>query len=127
MFMLFNCTLLGCLLAGVISEVVTIATPQKILKIEELEPEDILKSRFYKYMFMLSAFYLIGIVLMFFAGDSIFRIYAAILLCNSIVVWICKGWLRKFNLFFVAESTLCLILLLDACRVIVRALIPFLR
>jgi hypothetical protein len=124
---LFNCTLLACLAAGVISEILTIAAPGKILEIVDLQPEEILQSRFYKYMFMLSAFYLIGIVLMFFAGDAIFRIYALLLLCNSVVVWVFKGWLRKFNLLFIAESTLCLILLLDACRVIVRELAPIIK
>jgi hypothetical protein len=119
----FNIVLFGCLAAGVILEVITVTAPARILKAQELDPEELLGNRFYKSVFILSAFYMIGIMLMFIADDRYLRIYATILLCSSIVVWFLKKWLARFQVIIIAESTVCLILLLDTLRKIITGAI----
>jgi hypothetical protein len=119
----YHVLLLLCLAAGVVSELIAITVPDRVLQIEEAEPQQMLQSRFYKVIFGLSGFYLTGIILMFFTAEHFFRLYATILLLNSLVIWIVRRWLMRFRLVFVLEATLCLILLLDSCRVLIKDLI----
>lgn len=120
---LYHILLLICLAAGVISEAITISIPERVLKIEDATPQEIFQDRFYKLIFILSGFYLVGILLMFFTEEHFFRLYAAILLLNSVIIWTVRKWLMRFRIFFIVESTVCLILLLDSCRVLIKDLI----
>ncbi len=123
MSVLYDAFLLFCASAGVVSEIITIAVPEKIVGMLQRDPEEIVQQGFYRFVFVLSAFYLMAIILMFFSAFPVFRIYGVILLVNSLLIWIARKWILQYRFFQVAESTICLILLLDVVRKIGRLII----
>jgi hypothetical protein len=114
--------LLFCSGAGVISEIITIAMPNRIVGMLQRDPDEIIHNGFYRFMFLLSSFYLLAIFLMFFSGYGVFKIYGLILLLNSFFIWIARKLVLRYRVMQVAESTLCLILLLDVIRTVGRSL-----
>jgi hypothetical protein len=123
MSQLYDVFLVMCATAGVISEIITIAVPEKIVGMLQRDPEEIIERGFYRFVFVLSAFYLLAIFLMFFSAFPAFRLYGVILLANSFIVWIARKWILRFRLLQVAESTICLILLLDVIRKVGRLIL----
>lgn len=115
--------LIVCVFAGIISEIITISMPDKVLGIAEKNPDEILNGRFYKVIFFFSAFYFLGIILMFFSGVDIFRMYAVWLLLVSFTAWILRKWLIRFRYLQITESTVCLIVLFDVLRTITKNIV----
>lgn len=115
--------LLVCALAGIISELLTIAMPDKILGITDSNPEELLANKFYKALFVLSGFYLVVVVLLFASGIERFQTYAFVMLCMSLLGLIFKTHLKKYPSVFILESTISLIILLDIVRRIVKEFI----
>lgn len=102
--------------AGALSEIITIAVPEKIIAITQKEPEDLLNTKFYRFVFTLSGVYFITIILLFFSGINRFQVYALILLIISVTGWNLRRIKRGYMYLLLAESTICLILLLDIVR-----------
>lgn len=113
-------TILICACAGVISELITIALPEKIVKITEKEPDKLLKEKFYRLILILSFPYMLAIILLLFSGNERFRIYAVIILTISLFGWIFKTKLKHHLYIIMIESGICLILLIDVVRNIMR-------
>lgn len=111
--------LLVCAIAGVLSELITIAVPEKIITIPEQKPEELLKRKFYRIIFILSGLYMLVVVLLIFSGINRFQLYALIIFIMSVFGWIFKETLKKNEYVIVGESTICLILLLDVIRSII--------
>ncbi len=115
--------LLVCVCAGILSELITIAIPYKILGITEQEPEKLLKKRLYKVLFTLSGLYILSIVLLLFSGYERFRIYAFVILVLSLNGWVFRGTLKKHTYIVVIESTINLILLIDVVRTVIKEIV----
>jgi hypothetical protein len=111
--------LLFCSCAGIIAELITIAVPEKIISITEKNPEELLQKRFYKIIFTLSSFYMVVVLLLLFSGIQRFQIYALIIFIISFSGWLFRAKLKKHDYLVVAESTICLILLIDIVRSVV--------
>ena len=79
-----------------------------------------MESRFYRFVFMLSGLYLGAIVLMLFSGVERFKLYALLLIALSFAAWLLRSLLLRMRVMQVAESTICLILLLDVARSLIR-------
>ncbi len=116
MSLIFIFFLLIFAFAGIISEIITITVPEKIISIIQKDPEQLLQQRFYKFVLILSGLYMGAIILLFFSGIDRFRSYAVIILCLSLTGWIFRAKLEKYTFFVIANSTVCLILLLDVVR-----------
>ncbi len=110
-----------CAGAGIISELITIAIPDKIITITEQEPERLLRKKFYRFIFTLSGLYILAIVLLLFSGIERFRNYGLIILGLSTLGWLFRSRLKKYTCLLIAESTVSLILLIDIVRRIVEA------
>ncbi|MBD3393463.1 MAG: hypothetical protein GF418_15110 [Chitinivibrionales bacterium] len=112
----FRIALIMTVLAGIVSEVVTIAAPGRILGITDADPGELMQSRFYRVVFVLSGLYLLAIVLMLVSGSETFRRYAFLLIGLSLLAWIFRRLLLRIRALQVAESTACLVLLFDTLR-----------
>ena len=111
---------LVCACAGIISECITIAIPEKILSITEHDPEKLLHKRFYKFVFTLSGLYVLVIILLVFSGVDRFRNYGLAILALSTLGWLFRAKLKKYTFLLIAESTVSLVLLIDIVRRIVE-------
>ena len=116
---LFLFFLLLCTCAGIIAELITIAVPEKIISITEKKPDELLQKRFYKFILTLSSFYMLVVLLLLFSGIKRFQVYALILFIISVSGWLFRAKLKKHDYLIVAESTICLILLIDIVRSVV--------
>jgi hypothetical protein len=115
-------TLLVCACAGIISEIITITIPEKIIDIVQKDPEELLHQRFYKFLLFLSGLYIGFVILLFFSGIDRFRYYGIIILVLSVSGWLLRAKLEKYTFLIIANSTVCLILLLDVVRGIILSL-----
>lgn len=115
--------LLVCACAGIMSELITIAIPYKILGITEQEPEELLKKRLYKVLFALSGLYILSVFLLLFSGHERFCIYAFVILVLSMGGWVFRKTLKNHTYIIVVESTISLILLIDVVRTVVKEII----
>lgn len=109
-------------IAGVISELITIGWPEKIVGLLQREPEELIGDIFYRSLFVLSSFYLLAIVLMFFSEYRYFHAYAIFLLFNSLFIWLFREVVFRVRIIQIAESTLCLILLIDVIRTVFKSI-----
>lgn len=116
---LFMISLLLCACAGIISEIITITVPEKIVDITQQDPEELIQKKFYKFIFALSALYMLVVILLIFSGNNRFRLYAVVILCISIFGWLFRAKLKKHIYIIVAESTVCIIMLIDIVRTII--------
>ena len=116
---LFISLILFCAGAGIISEIITISAPEKVLGIIEKDPEELFDSKFYRFIFTLSGLYILEIILLLFSGNERFRLYAVVIMCISFSSWIFRSKLKKHPYILVAESTVSLILLIDIVRTLV--------
>lgn len=112
--------LLVCAAGGVIAELFTLAVPEKILGVAERDPQEVVGDRLFRLVFILSGLYLCAIVLMFVSGIEMFRLHATILVIMSLAAWLFRRILLRIRALQVAESTVCLIVLLDTMRSILR-------
>ncbi len=124
MTLVLNSCLLACALAGVVAEIITIAVPERILGIADKDPDTILQGGFYRMVFVLSGMYLAGVVLMLVSGPQRFRAHGVVLCLLSVGVWLARKYLLRWRALAVAESTVCLIVLLDVVRNVARSLLP---
>jgi hypothetical protein len=115
--------LLLCAIAGVVSEVVTLGWPERVFGMLSQDPDELLRDRFHRFVFVLSAFYLLCVILLIFSGNERFRLYGIILVINAVVGWLFRHLLLRWRPLQVAGSTLCLILLIDVIRRLVRPMI----
>ena len=115
----FISLLLFCAGAGIISEIITISAPERVLEITEKDPEELFNSKFFRFLFTLSVLYILVILLLLFSGNDRFRLYAVVIMCISFSSWIFRSKLKKHTYILVAESTVSLILLIDIVRTIV--------
>ena len=120
---LFLLLILFCAGAGIISEIITISAPERVLEITEKDPEELFNSKFYRFLFTLSGLYILVIILLLFSGNDRFRLYAVVIMCISFSSWIFRSKLKKYTYILVAESTVSLILLVDIVRRIVGEII----
>ena len=116
---LFLLLILFCAGAGIISEIITISAPERVLEITEKNPEELFKSRFYRFLLTLSGLYILVIILLLFSGNDRFRLYAVVIMCISFSGWIFRSKLKKHTYILVAESTISLILLIDIVRTVI--------
>lgn len=109
--------------AAVIAETVTLLFPDSLLQLIEKDPgEQFELTLFQKVSGILSVAYMADIALLLFSGDSQFRLYAMVLVGLSLVIWIVRKRVPYFRYVLIAESTVCLVLLLDTARTAVRLL-----
>jgi hypothetical protein len=108
--------LLICACAGIISEIITITVPEKIIDIVQKDPEELLQQRFYKFLLFLSGLYIGFVILLFLSGIDRFRYYGIIILVLSLSGWLLRAKLEKYTFLIIVNSTVCLILLLDVVR-----------
>lgn len=108
--------LLCCSTASIIAEVIALIMPDKILKIIERSPEEMQENKTMVLMGILSALYILNIIFLITASDKVFKLYGIILVSLSVSVWIIRKWLKHFKPVMIAESTLCLIVLIDVVR-----------
>lgn len=109
-------------LAGILSELITIAMPEKILRLTEQQPELLAKQPFYQFLFILSGLYILLVSMLLFSGFGNFRIYGAVILILSVSGWVFRNIFLKYAYLLVVESTISLILLLDIVRTIIGEL-----
>ncbi|MFW6221013.1 MAG: hypothetical protein ACOC4C_00980 [Fibrobacterota bacterium] len=121
MSIFFQHLLIFCSTAGVISELISIGWPEKIVGILQRDPEELIGDVFYRSVFILSSFYLLAIILLFFSEYRFFNTYAIILLLNSLFIWLFRRIVFRFRIIQIAESTLCLILLFDVIRTVIKS------
>lgn len=114
--------LIFCSAAGIISELISIGWPEKVVGILQRDPHELIGDSFYRFLFVLSSFYLLAIVLMFLSDHRFFHAYAVILLLNSLFIWLFRKLIFRIRVVQIAESTLCLILLIDVIRTVVQSL-----
>ena len=115
--------ILVCASAGIISELITIAVPEKIISIIEKDPGPLLQKRFYRMLFTLSGLYILVVLLLFLSGNDRFRIYGLIILSLSTIGWLFRKKLKQHTYLLVAESTVSLIVLIDVVRRIVQEMV----
>lgn len=120
---LFLLLILFCAGAGIISEIITISAPERVLEITEKNPEELFKSRFYRFLLTLSGLYILVIILLLFSGNDRFRLYAVVIMCISFSGWIFRSKLKKHTYILVAESTISLILLIDIVRTVIGEIV----
>ena len=94
--------LLFCAGAGIISEIITISVPERVLEITEKNPEELFDSKFYRFVFTLSGLYILVIILLLFSGNERFRLYAVVIMCISFSSWIFR--LLKFSMIPLCTS-----------------------
>lgn len=109
-----------CACAGIVCEIITLIAPHRIMAIMHDDPEKIMKNRFYLFIFLLSGPYLLIFVLLLVSGVKRFIIYGIFILCLSILGLLFKSRLKDHIYLVVAESTVCLIILLDIIRNILK-------
>lgn len=127
MHVLFPLSLLLCSCAGIIAEIITISAPEKVIGIIDNDPADIARNRFYRALFILSAVYMLLVILLFFSGNYRFRIYGAVIVAISISGWVFRSSFKKHTFIVIAESTISLILLFDIIRTVIGDLLPALK
>lgn len=120
---LFLLLILFCAGAGIISEIITISAPERVLEITEKNPEELFNSRFYRFLLTLSGLYILVIILLLFSGNDRFRLYAVVIMCISFSGWIFRSKLKKHTCIIIAESTVSLIMLIDIVRTVVGEMI----
>lgn len=120
---LFLLLILFCAGAGIISEIITISAPGRVLEITEKNPEEMFESKFYRFLFTLSGLYILVIILLLFSGNDRFRLYAVVIMCISFSGWIFRSKLKKHTYILVAESTISLILLIDIVRTVIGEIV----
>ena len=120
---LFMLLLLICACAGIISEIITIIVPEKIVDITQQDPEELIQKKFYKIVFALSGLYMLVVILLIFSGNNRFRLYAGVIFSISLIGWLFRSKLKKHIYILIAESTVCLILLIDVVRAIIGEII----
>lgn len=120
---LFLLLILFCAGAGIISEIITISAPERVLEITEKNPEEMFESKFYRFLFTLSGLYILVIILLLFSGNDRFRLYAVVIMCISFSGWIFRSKLKKHTYILVAESTISLILLIDIVRTVIGEIV----
>ena len=118
MHLVFPLLLLLVSCAGIIAEIVTISAPEKIIGIIDKDPNELTNDRFYRVLIILSAVYMLVIILLFFSGNNRFRIYGTVMVVISLFGWIFRSSLKKHTSIIIAESTIGLILLIDIVRTI---------
>jgi len=89
------------------------------LEITEKNPEELINSKFYRFILTLSGLYILVIILLLFSGNDRFRIYAVVIMCISFSGWVFRSKLKKHTYILTAESTISLILLIDIVRIII--------
>lgn len=113
--------LLVCACAGVVAEVIAVVVPDKVLSIlDRTASEDLKPGPFLYLLGILSGFYLVAVVMLFVSGDRVFRIYGFVLLILSAAVWLLKRWVRRVRLLLLLDSIVCLIILIDVIRTVLR-------
>ena len=115
--------LLICACAGIISEIITISVPDRVIDITEKNPEELFEKKFYRFLFTLSGLYVLVIILLIFSGSAKFRIYAMVIMCISLFGWVFRSTLKKHTNLIIAESTVSLILLIDIVRTIIGEIV----
>lgn len=108
-----------CSLCGIATELHTIIFPGVVTDLlRRKEPVDTTPGMIV--LSILSLLYLIDMFLLAFSGDSIFILYAAILGLLSILMLAFQSFFARFKVLMMVESTICLIILLDVVRSILR-------
>jgi len=113
---IFTLLLLICSCAGIVAEILTISSPEKIMGMIDMDPAEITNDRLNRMLFTLSFVYMLVIVLLFFSGNGRFRVYGAVMVAISLLGWMFRSSLRKHTFIMRAESTISLILLVDIVR-----------
>jgi len=118
--MAIHILLLACTAGAIIAEIVSIAVPEKVQEMVDRQSDELIPRGFYRLLFILSALYMAAIILMFIAGEERFRIYAFILICLSVAGWVLRGVMFRYRVLQIAESIVCLVILIDTARTIIR-------
>lgn len=119
---LYASFLLAFAVTAVVAEIITLAFPEKLLGLLEPENAVSLPRWLLAAMALLSICYLLAIGLMLFSGDKVFRIYAFLLMTLSAAGWALRKRIRHIRALVTVDSTLCLIILIDTIRSVLRML-----
>lgn len=118
----YSTILLVCTLGAIVAEVLTLLFPDRLLGMLDKDPDSIEMTPFRKLLAFLSAIYVLDIIFLLFSPDRIFTIYALVLLALSFILWLLRAQIRKWRLLMSLESAICLTLLLDVARTLIKRL-----
>ncbi|MBD3347346.1 MAG: hypothetical protein GF401_20000 [Chitinivibrionales bacterium] len=116
----YSVFLLCCSVAAAAAEIIGLLMPDRILSLVDQDPEKVQESKFPLAMGILSLFYIADILLLILADDKVFKMYGFILIALSLTVWLFRSRLKNLRFLMIVESTLCLIILIDVIRTVVR-------
>ncbi len=116
----YRWAILICTLAAIIAELTTLLFPGAVLSLMDHDAEEMVGDWRFRLLGWLSLVYLIDIGLLLFSGDAIFQAYAGILVGLAVVLWLAHRWGRSMRYLLMAESAVCLTLLIDVARTILK-------
>jgi len=105
-------------LFSLISEIITVLFPDSLVQLVTEKPDTITFTGVHKLLAVLSIVYMINVGLLLFSSDPVFRVYAFVLIFLSMSVWVLKKFVNYFKYIMIAESTLCIVILIDILRTI---------
>ena len=116
-FPVYSILLVICSCVAIASEVVAILFINRIIVHMDQAQNDTLKPGPFLIMLgVLSAVYILDVVLLLFSGDPVFRLYGWVLILLSGLVWTFRQFFKRLKAVMIAESTICLVLLIDVVR-----------
>jgi len=119
---LFHTILFIGVCASICAEVFALMVPGKIIGLMEKPPEEIARSRFVMLLVALSMIYIVTTGMLLFSGDRVFTLYAAVLFMLSSSLWLLRRWIRHLRVLMTVDSTVCLIILIDVARTLLRGM-----
>jgi hypothetical protein len=111
--------LLVCTGASIIAEVMSILFPDYLIGLVRENPALVRLHAFHYVLGILSLFYMVAIALLVFSSDRIFRIYGFVFIILSVTLTIYVRRRKALHYIVMAESALCLIMLIDVFRAVV--------
>ncbi|MBD3421562.1 MAG: hypothetical protein GF398_15700 [Chitinivibrionales bacterium] len=114
----YSIALTICATGALLAEGAVVTMPERVIDLLDNNQEVSELTSFMKFLGVTSLFYLAVLVLLFFSGDRVFRVYAGILIFLSSSMWLLKRFLRRIKYLMIGESTISIIILIDIIRTI---------
>lgn len=104
--------------AGIIAEIVSLTLADKLSAFMKDPKEQTLGPRILKFLGVLSVVYIVGIGILLFSPDQVFRVYGWVLIGLGLLGWLLRSFVGHIKALIVLDGIVCLIVLIDVFRTV---------
>ncbi len=109
-------------IAGIIAEITAMVFAEKLTAFVNKPEENMLPDKLVSFLGVLSLLYIIGVVVLLFSSDPVFRMYGGFLIILGMAGWLLRRLVGRTRILIMIDGTICLVILIDVLRTVVSSL-----